>query len=239
MLQIKRQCKFVKLLDCHTCINTSIHSNALLEKDREMQRALMEHVLEVLLEVEALTSSERTWVQDGLALIQSDVTEMSTRLTKLEPYLETFTDLSSLISVRYAHQSKEEVNSVCIAWAWAWSLGHQGNEDNPHHNSEQEGNHVHPHRPSADALCDSQRRHLANEINKIINVSTAVSTGESMGLNRRVRWSMDKLASGSTLSAGGAVAAIGNTANAQLAARQTAQVVSASRMPIYYNHDFN
>jgi len=39
-----------------------------------MQRALMGRVLEILLEVENLTSKERTRVQDGLTFIQSDVT---------------------------------------------------------------------------------------------------------------------------------------------------------------------
>ena len=38
---------------------------------------------------------------------------------------------------------------------------------------------------------------------------------------------MDKLAAGSTLPAGGVVTATGNTANAQLAAQQMAQAVSA------------
>ncbi len=55
-----------------------------------------------------------------------------------------------------------------------------------------------------------------------------VSTGESTGLNHRSRYTTDKLAVGSTLPAGGIVMATGNTANAQLAARQTAQAVSAS-----------
>ena len=42
------------------------------EEDQETQRALMERVLEILLEVEKLTSNERTQVQHGLAFIRSD-----------------------------------------------------------------------------------------------------------------------------------------------------------------------
>jgi len=89
-----------------------------------MQHALMEHVLEVLLEVENLTSNERTCVEDGLSSIWSDITETSmqlkqmryvgclfltaanltihsTRLMKATPYLsqETFSDISMLISI--------------------------------------------------------------------------------------------------------------------------------------------
>lgn len=192
-----------------------------------MQRALMERVWEILLEVENLTSSERARVQGGLTFIRSDVTEMSTQSKAARPNLETLSDLSSLISIRYAHQSDEEAKSVRVAWA--------RNEGDPHHDLEQEGSQVHAHRPQADPARDSQRRHLAREINEIINASTAAaSPGESTGLNRRVRWSMEKLAAGSTLPAGGVVAATGNTANAQLAARQTAQAVSASRVPLDY-----
>jgi hypothetical protein len=51
-------------------------------------------------------------------------------------------------------------------------------------------------------------------------------------LNRRARWNMEKLAAGSTLpsrSSDVATATVtGNTANAQLAARHTAQAVSPS-----------
>ena len=200
-----------------------------------MQCALMERVLETLLEVENLTLNEKTWVQDGLAFIRSDVTESSStsaRLTKVIPYVEAFSDLSTLISIRYAHQSEEEENSVRIARAWTGSSDRESNEGGPHHDSEKDGNRIHPHRPPADAPHDSQRRHLAKEINAIIKASTEVSTGESTlaGLNRRARWNTDKLAGGSepTLQAGGRVTATGNTANAQMAARKSAQDVRDS-----------
>jgi len=154
----------------------SWHRDALLEEDQEMQRTLMERVLEILLEVENLTSSERAHVQGGLTFIRSDVTEMLTQSKAAR--LETLSDLSSLIGIHYAHQSDEEAKSVCITWA--------RNEGDPHHDSEQEGSQVHAHRPQADPAHDSQRRHLAREINKIINASTAASPGKSTGLNHRV-----------------------------------------------------
>jgi len=215
-----------------------------------MQRALMECVLEILLEVENLTSNERTRVQDSLSSIQSDITETSmqlkqmpvryvgclfltaanltihsTRLMKATPYpsRETFSDISTLISVRYAHQSDEEANSVRIARARAGSSDSQGSEGDP-----EQGNQHHPHRPPADAPHDSQRRHLAKEINEIIKASAAVPIGKSTGLNRFARWNMEKLAAGSTLPVDGVVKVTGNTFNAQNTARDIAQVVSAS-----------
>lgn len=197
-----------------------------------MQRALMERVLETLLEVETLTRNERTRVQDGLAFIRSDVTETSTEMTNATPYLETFSDLSALISVRYAHQSEEEAKSVRIMRAQTQGPNYHSNQSGPHNGSEEEGDQLHPHRPPAVASHDSQRRHLAKQINEIIKASTAVSTGDSTGLGRRARWSTDKLAAGSmptlTHPDGGIATATGNAANAQLAAGQTAQMVSAS-----------
>ena len=44
-----------------------------------MQRNLMERVLGILLEVENLTSHERTRVQDGLTFIRSDETRTLTQ----------------------------------------------------------------------------------------------------------------------------------------------------------------
>ena len=167
--------------------------------------------------------------------VKSHVPSYSPGLTKAttNPGTAAFSDLSTLISIRYAHQSEEEANSVCIPRARTGSLDSQGNEGDPHHDSEED---VHPHRPPANASHDSQRRHLAKEINEIIRASSAVSTGESTGLNRRSRYTMDKLAAGSTLPASGIVTATGNTANAQLAARHSAKEVSAV---CSYNHDTN
>jgi hypothetical protein len=50
----------------------------------------------------------------------------------------------------------------------------------------------------------------------------ASAAGNSTGLNRHARRNMEKLAAASTLPAGGAVAATGNTANTQAAARKAA-----------------
>ncbi len=85
----------------------------------------------ILLEVENITSNERAQVQDGLAFVRSDAMEISKAA-------ETFSgsDLSTLISIHYAHQSEEEANSVRIAWAQTGNSDHQTNESEP----EQEGN---------------------------------------------------------------------------------------------------
>ena len=61
----------------------SFHSNSLPEGDQEMQRALMERVLEILLEVENLTLNERNQVQDGLTSIRSDVTGTPTQCRQM------------------------------------------------------------------------------------------------------------------------------------------------------------
>lgn len=193
-----------------------------------MQRALMERVLGILLEVENLTWNERNQVQDGLEFIRSDVTETSTHKTSATPNPETFSDLSTLISIRYAHQSEEEASSVRIARVQTESSDYHDNKDDSNDNSVKEEAQFHPHRPPAVASHDSQRRRLAKEINGIIKASMAVTTGSSTGLNRCARWSTDKLAAGSTLLDDGIVTVTGNTANAQLVARQTAQGVSIS-----------
>ena len=101
-----------------------------------MQCELMERVLEILPEVENLISNERAQVQDGLAFVRSDATETSKAAAT--PHMETFSgsDLSALISIRYAHQSEEEANSVRIARARTGNSDHQTNESEP----EQEGN---------------------------------------------------------------------------------------------------
>lgn len=169
-----------------------------------MQRALMEDVLKILLEVENLTADQRAQVQDGLTSIQSDVTE-TPQNDDLDS--ETLSDLSALISIRYRHQSEEEASAVRVSRA---QTGSQVQHE--------------PHRPPASSSQDSKRRQLAKKINNIIKASAAVSVGESTGLNRRARWNMPmgKLAAGST---GADAAATGNTANAQAAARKAAQAV--------------
>jgi hypothetical protein len=198
-------------------------SDALPEEDQETQRALMERVLEILLEVENLTANQRAHVQDGLVSIRSDATGTSTNtLTNATADSETLSDLSALISIRYRHQSEEEASAVHIARAH--SGNHPANEGN---NDPEQG--VQPHTPTVAMSEDSERRQLAKKINDIIKASMAApsaSSGESTGLNRRVRWNADKLAAGSTLPAGGTATATGNTANAQATARKAAQTVS-------------
>ena len=187
-----------------------------------MQRALMERVLKIVLEVENLTVNQRAHVQDGLAFIRLDATETS-------PVSELYSDLSGLINIRYGHQSEEEASAVRVARAHSGSQ--QDNGGNSSSNSsqsdlEQEGLQDQP-RPMA-AAQDTERRQLAKKINDIIKASVAASAGESTGLNRRARWNTDKLAAGSTLPAGGAITATGNTANAQATARKAAQAVGLS-----------
>ena len=178
-----------------------------------MQRALMERVLNILLEVEKLTEDERAQVQDGLACIRPDVTEISLNSA---PESETFSNLAALINVRYRHQSEEEASAVRVARAQTGSYQPRGIADNQSHgDSEQEEIQAQcdPHRPAA-ALPDSERRHLAKKINSIIKANMEASgAGESTGLNRRSRWNTEKRAAGSTLPAGEAVTATGNAAN--------------------------
>jgi hypothetical protein len=185
----------------------------------------MERVLKILLEVENLTVDERAQVKDGLVFIQPDVTEIS---SSKAPDSETFSNLAALINVRYKHQSEEEASAVRVARAQTGSYRDQDNAgDQPHSDLEQEDTQVRcePHRPPA-ASQDSERRQLAKKINDILKANMEVSgAGKSTGLNRRARWNMEKLAAGSTLPAGGAVTATGNTANSQAVAQKTAQVV--------------
>jgi hypothetical protein len=186
-----------------------------------MQRALMERVLNILLEVEKLTADERAQVKDGLTFIRPDSA----------PDLETFSNLAALINVRYMHQSEEEASAVRVARAQTGTCQPRGKADNQSHGDlelEQEGIQARydPHRPPPAASQDSERRHLAKKINSIIKANMEASgAGESTGLNRRARWNMEKRAAGSTLPAGGAVTATGNAANSQAAARKTAQAV--------------
>lgn len=187
-----------------------------------MQRALMERVLKIVLEVENLTVNERAHVQDGLAFIRLDATETSL-------VSEIYSDLSGLINIRYGHQSEEEASAVRVARARSGSQHDKGGNSSSNLSQsdlEQEGLQDQP-RPMAVAQ-DTERRQLAKKINDIIKASTAASAGESTGLNRRARWNTDKLAAGSTLPAGGAITATGNTANAQATARKAAQAVGLS-----------
>jgi hypothetical protein len=54
-------------------------SATLPDEDTEMQRELMERVIQILLEVETLTPNQKAQVQDGLASIRSDAIDISMR----------------------------------------------------------------------------------------------------------------------------------------------------------------
>ena len=179
----------------------------------------------VLLEVENLTADERAQVQDGLTSIQSDITERSQQQHTYSDS-EMITDLSGLINICYRHQSEEEACAVHVAWDQTGGHQENGLRGNlPHSDLDEESPQVHPHRPTTVASEDTERRQLTKKINSIVKASAAVSTGESMGLNCRAQWNTDKVAAGSTLAAGEAITATGNSANAQASAQKAAQVV--------------
>jgi hypothetical protein len=186
----------------------------------------MEHVLEILLQVENLTANERAKVQNGLTFIQSDIPGTTTSTTT---DLETLSDLSGLISIRYKHQSEEEASAVRVARAHTvLSQPIAGNSPPSQSGAEQDGVQLEGQPNSATAAQDPERRQLARKINSIIKASTEVPAGQSTGLNRRARWTTDKVAAGSTLPAGGIVTATGNSANAQATARKAAKDVGVS-----------
>ncbi|KAI9443778.1 hypothetical protein H4582DRAFT_2053569 [Lactarius indigo] len=132
---------------------------------------LMQRVLEILMEVENLTPAEHTLVQDNLTNIGSHSIGSSTGISgqpsTLDPTMESesFSELSTLVHMRFKHQSEEEASSSKLVLSW----------------------------------------------HKL----------ESTGLNRRNRWTTEKAAAGSFL-AGSDSMASGNTANAQAAARRSA-----------------
>lgn len=238
----------------HLHAQSHYRSDALPEEDQETQQALMERVLEILLAVENLTDNERARVQDGLTFIRSDITRMSpqdrrTRYASLSIQgwrhtltisrlpgvmnppldLESLSDVSTLIDIRYNHQSEEEAKSVRVAWAHT-GRNQEGEDGSNDGNADQDSGQVHLHtsRPSATTPQDSERRQLAKKINEIIKASAEVPVGGSTGSNRRARWKTDKVSAGSTLPENQEEVATGNSANAQLAARNVAQAVSFS-----------
>jgi hypothetical protein len=80
MLLIGKECEFFKPFQPYcTCSLTQSPSDLLPEEDKEMQQALMAQVLEILLEVENLSTNERACVEDGLTFIRPDGTETLTQ----------------------------------------------------------------------------------------------------------------------------------------------------------------
>lgn len=133
----------------------------------------------------------------------------------------TLNELSSLIPIRFRHQSEEEAGAVRVASTRntqvnAGALDSASNESEDSHN------------PKAVASRDSERWQLLKKINEIIKVSgnsAESGQGESTGLNRHNRWTTGKVAAGSSVYATSSHATSGNVANAQATARRSAQMV--------------
>ena len=136
----------------------------------------------------------------------------------------TFNELSSLIPIRLRHQSEEEASAVRVAC----SGDLQENAGSFNSASDES---AHPpcdnFNPKAAASRDSERWQLLKKINEIIRNSGESAQGESTGLNRRNRWTTEKVAAGSSIHATSGHTKSGNVANAQAAARKSAQVVSS------------
>jgi hypothetical protein len=110
--QNKRRCNF---LDFFLYVNVNIvnsRSATLPDEDKEMQRSLMERVLQILLEVEKLTPKQKVQVHDGLASIRSNVTDTSTHLERDQSrYVHRFSSIAAQSSQYLIGQSR---NSICI-----------------------------------------------------------------------------------------------------------------------------
>ncbi|KAI9434879.1 hypothetical protein H4582DRAFT_2130928 [Lactarius indigo] len=193
---------------------------SLPDGDPNMQAELMQRVLEILMEVENLTPAEHTLVQDNLTNIGSHSIGSSTGISgqpsTLDPTMESesFSELSTLVHMRFKHQSEEEASSVRVArTGGSQGLGKVASSDS----------HKLPfsHKLKAAASPDSERQQLSQKINEIVKASSELAQTGSTGLNRRNRWTTEKAAAGSFL-AGSDSMASGNTANAQAAARRSA-----------------
>ncbi|KAH9016983.1 hypothetical protein EDB85DRAFT_2155512 [Lactarius pseudohatsudake] len=71
---------------------------------------------------------------------------------------------------------------------------------------------------------DSERQQLSRKINEIVRASSELAQTGSTGLNRRNRWTTERAAAGSFLAGSNSMAS-GNTANAQAAARRSANSI--------------
>ncbi|KAI0301414.1 hypothetical protein BC826DRAFT_1102007 [Russula brevipes] len=88
---------------------------SLPEEDKESQQALMERVLEVLLDYENITENDRARVQDNITYIHSDVPSVMLPGNSSSSSPDLFSDLSSLIDTRFKHQSNEEARALTTA----------------------------------------------------------------------------------------------------------------------------
>jgi hypothetical protein len=137
-------------------------------------------------------------------------------------YSEVFSEISTLIDVRYKHQSKEEAKAVRVAH------GSQRHRANNICIDEQEGT-ININQQSTEELHNPSQRELAKKINEVIKASLLQEVGVTTGLSRRTRWvTADNLAPGSSVPTSGGANTTGNVANAQAAARKAAQAVSQS-----------
>ncbi|KAN0130677.1 hypothetical protein V8E53_011570 [Lactarius tabidus] len=131
----------------------------------------------------------------------------------------TINELSSLIPIRLRHQSEEEASAVRVACM----RSSQVDESSTMHC---------PHNPKALASRDSERWQLFKKINEVIKASgnsAGSSQGESTGLNHCNRWTKEKVAAGSSVYATSGHTTSGNVANAQTAARKSAQNIVKQR----------
>lgn len=120
-----------------TSVTTKLScSESLPDEDPETQAVLLQRVLEILIEVENLTPAEKTLVQNNLTSItigsfvgtesgqpwyaftsQADSSNADNAISALDPTpeSESFSELSTLVRLRFKHQSEEEASSVRVA----------------------------------------------------------------------------------------------------------------------------
>ncbi|KAH9018585.1 hypothetical protein EDB85DRAFT_2154357 [Lactarius pseudohatsudake] len=91
--------------------------DSLPDEDPNTKAVLMQRVLEILMEVENLTLTEQVSVQDNLMNIGLHTTGISGQPSTLDSTLESesFSELSTLVCMRFKHQSEEEASSVHVA----------------------------------------------------------------------------------------------------------------------------
>lgn len=136
-----------------------------------------------------------------------------------------FNELSSLIPIRLRHESKEEACAVRVA-----RTRNTQADDGDLNSASDKSEYHHIPKAIAAASQDSERWQLLKKINEIIKVtgnSAESAQGKSTGLNRRNRWTTDKVAAGSSIHATCDNTTSGNVANAQAAAQKSAQMVSS------------